>query len=249
MVRKFLIALFSIIFIVSLIFTGITIYDYLIGAPYQIGVVQAAKPGSVNLSTAEQPELSPLAAANKIKPLSSNAVGWLRIPNADIDNAVLQTNDNQYYLEHDEYDNYSIWGCYFFSCDNIVDTTNLDRVTLIFGHSNGNAQHLKFSTLKKYKDVNFAQENQFIELWFGDTKTIWQIFSACDYPVSEHTVMNPNPNDTAFMDQVNRLKDLSYNEYKETVSKDDKLLFLVTCSGNDTYDYRFVVAAKLVEIK
>ena len=245
MIRKIVIIILTFLIAVSLILTGTTIYEYYFGAPYETGTIS-----EIDMDTEGQEEtdqVPPLEATDSDRPYSENAVGWLRVKNAEIDDVVLQADDNEYYLTHNEYDEYNVWGSYFLEANNSTDIKNLDKVTLIFGHSNGNAQYLKFSTLKKFKDIDFAKKTQFIEYWIGDTKTIWQIFAACDYPVAEHTVMNINPNDESFMEQVNRLKELSYNKYTTSVDKDDNLLFLVTCSGDDTYDYRFVVAAKLVK--
>lgn len=247
MKKKIIVIILVIIFIVSGSITGFTLYDYYCGESYTTGSVHTDSSREVALQTEQEEELSPLERANQQKPLSENAIGWLRIEDADIDDPVLQAEDNEFYLSHDDYDEYSIWGSYFFSCDNNTSPEALDKVTLIFGHSNGNSAHLKFSTLKKFKDVEFAQNHQYIELWVGDTKTIWQVFSACDYPVAEHTIMNVNPNDSAFQEEIARMKKLSYNHYDVPVSEDDNVLVLATCSGEDNYDYRFLVCAKRVQ--
>ena len=244
MKKKIIVIILVIIFIVSGAITGFTLYDYYCGESYITGSVHTDSSREVALQTEQEEELSPLERANQQKPLSENAIGWLRIEDADIDDPVLQAEDNEFYLSHDDYDEYSIWGSYFFSCDNNTSPESLDKVTLIFGHSNGNSAHLKFSTLKKFKDVEFAQNHQYIELWFGDTKTIWQVFSACDYPVAEHTIMNVNPNDSAFQEEIARMKELSYNHYDVPVSEDDNVLVLATCRGEANYDYRFLVCAK-----
>lgn len=247
MKKKILVFVLFIIFIVSGAITGFTLYDYYYGESYATGEIHTDYSDGVSLQTTAEIEMPPLQKANQLKPLSENAIGWLRIEDADIDDPVLQAEDNEFYLSHDDYDEYSIWGSYFFSCDNNTSSESLDKVTLIFGHSNGNSAHLKFSTLKKFKDVEFAQNHQYIELWFSDTKTIWQVFSACDYPVAEHTIMNVNPNDSAFQEEIARMKELSYNHYDVPVSEDDNVLVLATCSGEDNYDYRFLVCAKRVQ--
>lgn len=247
MKKKIIVIILVIIFIVSGAITGFTLYDYYCGESYTTGSVHTDSSREVALQTEQEKEPSPLERANQQKLLSENAIGWLRIEDADIDDPVLQAEDNEFYLSHDDYDEYSIWGSYFFSCDNNTSPESLDKVTLIFGHSNGNSAHLKFSTLKKFKDVEFAQKHQYIELWFGDIKTIWQVFSACDYPVAEHTIMNVNPNDSAFQEEIARMKELSYNHYDVPVSEDDNVLVLATCSGEDNYDYRFLVCAKRVQ--
>lgn len=240
--KKVLIALLLIIFLISAGISIYMLYDYYHGASYTTGTVAAATPAPTPEQT-PQPTQTPEQA---YKDLSPNAVGWLKIPAADIDDPVMQTDDNEFYLDHNEQDEYDIWGSFFFSCDNSIDPENLDRMTLIFGHANGNATHLKFSTLKRFKDVDFASQNQFIELSFGDTTTRWQIFSECEFPVSQQTIMNVNPDDPTWENEITLMQQLSYNHYDVDVTKDDKILILATCTGIDNYDYRYLVCAKLV---
>ncbi|MEG1579311.1 MAG: class B sortase, partial [Oscillospiraceae bacterium] len=56
------------------------------------------------------PEDSPLGKAKAENP---DAAAWLQIPGTEIDNVVMQTSDNDYYLSHDEKKEKSRWGCYF----------------------------------------------------------------------------------------------------------------------------------------
>lgn len=246
MVRKILIFVLSVACVISCIVTGCTVYDHYHEDSYETGTVIPTEPVEEGGIQDDSNMVSPLDESNQNKALSQNAIGWLKITDADIDDPVQQTTDNEFYLTHDEYDQYSIWGAYFFSCDNNVVEDALDKVTLIFGHSNGNSQHLKFSTLKKFKDISFAQKHQYIDLWIGESKTVWQIFAVCDYPVGEHTIMNVNPNDEDMKNEIALMKQLSYNQYDVDVGTNDKILVLATCSGDDNYDYRFLVCAKRV---
>ena len=43
----------------------------------------------------------------------SDAVVWLYMPDAEVDDPVVQAKDNAYYLQKDENENYSEWGCYY----------------------------------------------------------------------------------------------------------------------------------------
>ena len=42
-----------------------------------------------------------------------DTIGWLKIPGTKINNSVLQSYDNAYYLRQDERRKYSLYGCYF----------------------------------------------------------------------------------------------------------------------------------------
>ena len=62
----------------------------------------------------------------------SDAVAWLYMPGAEVDDPVVQAKDNAYYLQKDENGNYSEWGCYYAHCDNHLSSrSKLDRNTVI----------------------------------------------------------------------------------------------------------------------
>ena len=47
------------------------------------------------------------------KEKNADVVGWLQIPNTTIDEAVVQTTDNDFYLRKDVEKNYAYEGCYY----------------------------------------------------------------------------------------------------------------------------------------
>ena len=175
---------------------------------------------------------------------------WLRVEGLDINDPVMQAKNNLFYLTHNELGENDRWGCYFFASDNnVLDLKTLDRKLIIFGHSNANATKLRFSTLKLFKDKTFATENQFIYVTINGETTKWQIFAESDYPIDATPLMNVNPNDENFKKEITLLRKLSYNNYTDVhIQYTDKVLYLITCSGDDDYTTRYIVAAKLVEM-
>jgi len=177
----------------------------------------------------------------------TNTKAWLTVDGVDIHDPVMQANDNNFYLNHNELGVEDKWGCYYFTANNNVSSIqDFDRKTLIFGHSNGNATHYKFSTLKKFKDKKFAEKNQFVHLTVNGVTTKWQIFAECDFPIEPEKFMDINPTDLDFKDEILKMKELSYNKYDTTIQFGDKVLYLVTCTGQKHYDTRYVLCAKLV---
>ena len=64
--------------------------------------------------------------------INKRLIGWVKIADIDIDYPVMQTVDNEYYLDHDFGQNYDKNGCIFMDkdCDVIDRSTNL----IIYGH-------------------------------------------------------------------------------------------------------------------
>ena len=201
-------------------------------------------PSSNSSESDSEPEPTPKPAYSK------NTVGYLTVPGVDVtDEPILQhPTDDDYYLTHNEFDRESIWGAYFVPSEwNVSNVDDMYRVTVIFGHSNGNSMHKKFSVLKYFRDVNFAKEHRYIYLTLGEQQTRWKIFAVADYPIDpSYTIANPD--DSYFLTEIASMKAYSYNQYATEVGLNDKVLILSTCSGSDNYDTRFIVCAKLDEV-
>ena len=65
----------------------------------------ATSAGEVIPSVDRQAELAEARAKNP------DAVAWLYIPGAEVDDPVMQAEDNGYYLKLDENGEYVMWGC------------------------------------------------------------------------------------------------------------------------------------------
>ncbi|MEG2054315.1 MAG: class B sortase, partial [Oscillospiraceae bacterium] len=129
-------------------------------------------PGEIGI-----PKDSPLGMA---KAKNADATAWLQIPNTEIDNVVMQTSNNDYYLAHNEKKEQSPWGSYF--ADYYADlssTDNLVQNTVIYGHTENidNPDGKRFSQLFKFTDLDFAKENRNIYLTVGASKLTFEVFA------------------------------------------------------------------------
>ena len=254
--RKILIAALILIILGLGSFIGIKAYQYYHVPEYDSIVIESTDDDDTTdgprIVRPEEPEIEiiedsevPLYGPD----LTENAVGWLTLDGTEIDDAVIQYTNNDRYLRYNDRDEYDVWGAYFVNCDNdISDPCHLDRVTTIFGHSNGQATSPKFANLKLLRKPEYAQTCRSIELWLGNTKTTWRIFAVGDYPVN-NDYLRPNPDDEFFTWELGQFRAYSYNQYDVEVSDTDKILILSTCTGSADMDTRYIVCAKLTEIE
>ncbi len=177
---------------------------------------------------------------------NNDVVGWLTVNGCEIDNRVFQSYNNDTYLRLDESGQYDVWGCYFLDYINIIENgTMTDKVSIIYGHAlDDDPNSEKFSKLKKYKDAAFAKENPEITFRLLDGTTQWQIFSACDIPVTIDYI-DPNPDEEKYSVTLEHMLTNSYVDFGVEVTAEDKILVLSTCTSDE--NVRFVVAAKLAE--
>lgn len=178
---------------------------------------------------------------------NNDVVGWLTVDGCEVDNRVFQAFDNNKYLRVDEEGNYDVWGCYFLDYINIIeDGARLtDKVSIIYGHSfEDTSEDKKFSKLKRYRDAEFASQHPTIEFELLNGTTNWQIFSACQIPITIDYI-DPNPDTEKYGATLDYMLENSYVDFGVDVTTDDQILVLSTCTSDE--NVRFIVAAKLAE--
>lgn len=184
---------------------------------------------------------------------NGDTAGWLYIPNTTIDDCVLQSTNNDYYLRLTEDKTYDIFGCYFadFRCSLDLGREYLSRNTIIYGHSDykDNPEGKKFSQLFHYaKDIEFVKNNPYIYFSTNTEDLVWQVFAVFYTDVSFNYIQ-PDPSDAEFMKIVEEAKAKSEYIIDVPVTKDDKILTLSTCTGlfkQPKENYRMAVMAKLL---
>lgn len=186
--------------------------------------------------------------------VNSDVVGWLYLPNTDVNNEVLHYNktmtnaDNQYYLRKNLSKAYDWYGCYFADFENKFGT-ELSRNTIIYGHSmDDNADGLKFSQLKKWLDPEFAKSNPYIYFSTPEKDMVFKIFSVM-YTTTSFNYVQGNPDNTEFMNIINEARKASEYNYDVDVKAEDKIITLSTCTykyGAYPNPYRYVIMGRLV---
>jgi len=156
---------------------------------------EAEAPASSEVSSSETSSASnqlarkktPNTAADVFKAIAyeqeknSDAVGWLMIPGMSVDDPVVQSHDNLYYLRRTDRGKDDIYGCYFADAEcSLTPNAELSRNTVIYGHSDlqDNPDGPKFSQLFRLTDKTFAEETPCIYFSTSQRYMVWEIFAA-----------------------------------------------------------------------
>lgn len=219
-----------------------------------------AKAPSASQSASEKPEIGVMkpveTMADVLEELSyeltqnQDTVGWLKVPETNINNSVLQSFNNVYYLGLNERKQEDIYGAYFVDYECSVGTREqMSMNTIIYGHSDlkDNPDGQRFSQLYRFTDPDFAKRNPYIYFSTLDDYMVWQVF-AVFYTKTELEYIYPEYSPEGLTDLVNQAKLKSIYNYPVNVSADDKILTLSTCSikHGSSVEHRFVVMAKLL---
>ena len=155
-------------------------------------------------------------------------VAWLRIPGTNVDYPVVQTDNPDYYLNHTFSGKSSVVGTLFSLAD--ADYAAPGRNIAIYGHHLRSSGEKMFTSLMRYKNPDFYEDNKTVmldSLYRHSEYTIFAVVNmkAGDWEPSRTTFSG----DAAFMAFVNRAKSESLYDTGVEVGADDHILTLITC--------------------
>lgn len=195
----------------------------------------------------QAPEI--LEEYKKIYNMNKKLIGWLKIDDTNIDYPVMQTDNNEYYLDHNLNQEKDNNGSIFMDkdCDVIVRNTNF----ILYGH------HMKdgsmFGGLSKYSSKEYYSEHKYINfdtIYEKGTYEVMYVFRSEIYNkediVFKYYQFIDAASEKEFNSYMKEMEAMSLYETGVTAQYGDKLLTLSTCDYSVT-DGRFVVVAKRIE--
>lgn len=167
---------------------------------------------------------------------NDNIVGTLKIDNTNINTLLVQTTDNEYYLNHSVKNEYDIIGSIYVDYRTSLNAKQIN----IYGH-NSNVYDVMFKELEKYLDKDFYLKHKYVELWDGDKTNIYEIFSVQivtkDY---EHIDVN-----SSNWDKHISILNSSVYETETMANGNDDILVIQTCFYNPA-DSLLIINAKKI---
>lgn len=183
----------------------------------------------------------------ELKKENEDIIGWLEIPNSNINFPVVQGTDNQYYMTHTYKKENSKDGSIFLDKDYNWNPPSSNL--LLYGHNNKNGK--MFQELLEYKEESYYKEHPTIKFTTVSEDSEYEILS-----VFLSRVYYKNENDVfRYYYFINAENEEQYNYYIEESKKvslydtgktakfGEQLLTLSTCEYSQK-DGRFVIVAK-----
>lgn len=211
-------------------------------------------PAPVIHYTAEEGQSTPPPVLDEYKNLlnkNKRLIGWVKIDDTNIDYPVMQTTDNEYYLDHNLNQEYDKNGSIFMDkdCDVLKPSTNL----ILYGHHMKSGQ--MFGGLSLYSDQNYYEKHpciQFDTIYEKGLYEIMYVFRSRVYSEDEivfkYYQFIDAQSEQEFDSYMNDMEGMSLYDTGVTASFGDRLLTLSTCDYQEK-NGRFVVVAKKVTTK
>lgn len=206
--------------------------------------------GTVEINYTEKQDKPPILKKyetlyNKNKKL----IGWLKIDGCGIDYPVMQTSNNEYYLDHNYNQEYDKNGSLFLDkdCDAAFPNDNM----IIYGH------HMKsgkmFGNLNYYSKESFWEDNKeftFDTIYETGTYAVMYVFRSKIYSEEEivfkYYQFIDATSENEFNSNMEEMANMSLYDTGVTASYGDRLITLSTCDSSEE-DGRFVVVAKKIK--
>ena len=197
-------------------------------------------------TTAPLPE-NPIDFAAK-QAENPHIVAWIQIPGTVIDYPILQSGNDvpeNFYLDHGADRKSNRNGSIYIQQINREDFSNPN--TILYGHNMANGS--MFAAIRKYRQKDFFDENQYIYIYTPGHILKYQVFSAFVYD-DRHILNSFNFFDgaeyDAFLQQC--LHPISMTKQVRDgvkVTTDDRIITLSTCTGNSRE--RYLVEGVLID--
>ena len=206
--------------------------------------------GTVEINYTEKQDKPPiLKKYETLYNKNRKLIGWLKIEGCDIDYPVMQTSNNEYYLDHNYNQEYDKNGSLFLDkdCDAAFPNDNM----IIYGH------HMKsgkmFGNLNYYSKESFWEDNKeftFDTIYETGTYAVMYVFRSKIYSEEEivfkYYQFIDATSENEFNSNMEEMANMSLFDTGVTASYGDRLITLSTCDSSEE-DGRFVVVAKKIK--
>ncbi len=177
-----------------------------------------------------------------LKKVNSDVVAFLRVNATNINYPVVQTTNNQYYLDHSITKKISTAGWVFSDYRNQMN--NLGKNTIFYGHDMLN--RTAFGTIKEMFSEQYAQGGDYLITTVTEQYQYrWQVFSLYISSPEAYYLKTDFSLAGEFAEFVQTITKRSMYQFGVAVGEQDHILTLSTCNEENN---RRVVHAKLIEV-
>lgn len=179
---------------------------------------------------------------SKLKKTNSNTVGWIQVKGTNINYPFVQTNNNNFYLNHSFDKSYNGAGWVFLDYRNNTAINN--KNTIIYAH--GMYDKTMFGSLKNIISSGWLnnKENYVVRLSTEYENTLWQVFSVYHIPTTSDYLQTRFNTSKEFENFANKLLKRSYHNFNTNINENDDILTLSTCWNKKE---KVVLHAKLIK--
>lgn len=179
---------------------------------------------------------------SELKKKNNDTVAWIQVNNTNINYPIVQSSDNNYYLDHSYDKSHNEAGWVFMDFRNKVDFSS--KNTIIYAHSR--LDKTLFGSLSKVlkKDWYNNKDNHIIKISTPTENSLWQIFSVYKIETESYYITTDFADTSSYVTFLETLKNRSKHNFNTNLNENDVIITLSTCYSDTE---RTVVHAKLIK--
>ena len=213
---------------------------------FQIAAVTATPTPQSTGSSTETEEYFPTVDFDYegLVSLNPDIIGWVYIPDTNINYPLLRADNNQKYLTLSYDLQWTNSGGIFMDYRNAADFS--DDNTIIYGHNMKNGG--MFGNLKKYADTEYLKEHSYIYIFTKDRILKYRAFAAYKTENDSESYTMDFSKDTGYSGYLEYVLASAGDNKNDAIEETTPLMMLSTCTSVRRTE-RFVVNAVLVAEK
>lgn len=182
-----------------------------------------------------------------LRGFNADIYAWVNVPGTDVDYPILQSNEDNYYLEHNLDHSEGRPGCVY---TNFCNTRNFtDYITVVYGHNMNDGS--MFGTLHNFDDEAFFDGHDCFTVETEEGVLTYEIYAVVNYNdayIPSKYDVNTAAGVQEFIASLEACRGNSITHFREgmEIAEGDKLVVLSTCIRYQS-DRRFLVVGRLVE--
>ena len=178
----------------------------------------------------------------ELQEVNADTIGFISVGGTNINYPVVQSDNNEYYLNHSFKKEKNEAGWIFMDYRNNYNLT--DKNTVIYGHNR--IDRTMFGTLSNILKTNWLdnKNNFVIKMSTLEENTLWQVFSVYSAQSENYYIRTNFENNEQYQDWLQEMLKRSEYNFNTSVNEKDNVLTLSTCYGNNK---RVVMQAKLIK--
>lgn len=183
---------------------------------------------------------------NALKSQCRDIAGWIKIDNTLIDYPIVQTDNNEFYLNHRFDGEFSKSGAIFVDYRNNRNFSD-NKNTVIYGHNTLAKQ--MFGELDKFFTKSFFKNNKFVFIYTDQGIYKYEIFCVAKVNIFVDYTRTYFYDSNDFLEFVYAMKSRSVYKTDAEFTANDRILTLSTCTNSYNNEERYCIMAKLIEIQ
>lgn len=184
----------------------------------------------------------------ELKESNEDIYAWIVVPGTQVDYPVLQSETDNYYLDHNLDHSTGYPGCIYTNQCNAKDYS--DYITVLYGHNMKNGS--MFGCLHEFEDADFFEENRLIYVYTPEKRLTYEIYAAVkfsDVYIPAYYCVTDSAGKSAFISEVVAAceeSEVSHLRKDREIAEDERLLTLSTCVNGER-NKRYLVVGRLCE--